>query len=59
MTAKSEYARNFLTTQEMAIVATPSAKKVVAEVVKQSAHKAAKAIDQAEALATKLEGLFL
>ena len=56
---KSGYARNFLIPQGMAIAATPSAKKVVAEVVKQQAHKATKAIEEAQALATKLEGLSL
>ena len=43
----------------MAIAATPSAKKVVAEVIKQQAHKAVKAMEEAQALATKLEGLSL
>ena len=59
VTVKSGYARNFLIPQGMAIAATPSAKKVVAEVIKQQAHKAAKAMEEAQALATKLEGLSL
>ena len=57
VTVKSGYARNYLIPQGMAIAATPSAKKVVAEVVKQQAHKAEKAQKEAEALASKLQGL--
>lgn len=59
VSVKSGYARNFLIPQGMAVAATPSAKKVVAEVIKQQAHKAAKAIEAAKALASKLEGLKL
>ena len=43
----------------MAVAATPSAKKVVAEVIRQQAHKAAKAVEEAQALAKNLEGLSL
>ncbi len=53
------YARNFLIPQGMAVAATASARKVVAEVIKQQSHKAAKALDQARALGTRLEGLTL
>jgi large subunit ribosomal protein L9 len=53
------YARNFLIPQGMAVAATTSARKVVAEVIKQQSHKAAKALDQARALGTRLEGLTL
>jgi large subunit ribosomal protein L9 len=56
---KSGYARNFLIPQGMAVAATPSAKKIVAEVIKQQSHKAAKAMEEAQALAAKLEGLTL
>jgi len=56
---KSGYARNFLIPQGLAVAATPSAKKIVAEVIKQQSHKAAKAMEEARALATKLEGLTL
>ena len=59
VTVKNGYARNFLIPQGMAVAATPSAKKVVAEVIKQQAHKAAKAMDSAQALSSKLEGLSL
>ncbi len=57
VTVKSGFARNFLIPQGMAVAATPSAKKVVAEVIKQQSHKAAKAMDEATKIASKLEGL--
>lgn len=57
VTVKSGFARNFLIPQGMAVAATPSAKKVVAEVIKQQSHKAAKAMDEATKIAAKLEGL--
>ena len=57
VTVKSGFARNFLIPQGMAVAATPSAKKVVAEVIKQQTHKAAKAIEEATKIAAKLEGL--
>jgi len=53
------YARNFLIPQGMAVAATASARKVVAEVIKQQSHKAAKALEQARAMGTRLEGLSL
>jgi large subunit ribosomal protein L9 len=57
VTVKSGFARNFLIPQGMAVAATPSAKKVVAEVIKQQSHKAAKAMEEATKIAAKLEGL--
>lgn len=57
VTVKSGFARNFLIPQGMAVAATPSAKKVVTEVIKQQSHKAAKAMDEATKIASKLEGL--
>lgn len=57
VTVKNGYARNFLIPQGLAISATPSTRKVVAEVVRQQAHKEAKIIDKAQSLATSLEGL--
>tara|TARA_B100000768_G_scaffold182024_1_gene208529 strand:+ start:257 stop:736 length:480 start_codon:yes stop_codon:yes gene_type:complete len=54
---KAGFARNFLIPQGMAIAATSSAKKVVAEVIKQQSHKAAKAFDEAKKIQSKLEGL--
>ena len=48
------YANNYLIPQGFAISATPSAKKVLAETLKQRAHKEAKIVADAEALAAKL-----
>ena len=59
VSVKSGFARNFLIPQGLAIAATPSAKKVVAEVIKQQSHKAAKAMEEATKIAAKLEGLSL
>ena len=39
---KDGYARNYLIPQKMAIIATESARKVIAENKKQQAHKEAK-----------------
>ena len=54
---KNGYAANYLIPQGMAIMATPSAKKVHAENLRQRAHKEAKLVADAEALAAKLEGI--
>ena len=51
---KTGYAVNNLIPQGFAIMATPSAKKVHAENLRQRAHKIAKFIGDAEALAAKL-----
>lgn len=59
VTVKNGYARNFLIPHGYAIVATESARKVVAETLRQQAHKAAKATEDARATAAKLEGLTL
>ncbi len=48
------YANNYLIPQGYAISATTSAKKVLAETLKQRAHKEAKLVADAEALAAKL-----
>lgn len=48
------YANNYLIPQGYAISATASAKKVLAETLKQRAHKEAKLVADAEALAAKL-----
>ncbi len=53
---KTGYAVNYLIPQGLAIFATPSAKKVVAENIRQRAHKEAKLRSDAEALAAKLSG---
>lgn len=54
---KNGYATNYLIPQGFAIMATPSAKKVHAENLRQRAHKEAKLRADAEALAAKLEGI--
>ena len=51
---KPGYAVNCLIQQGFAIMATPSAKKVPAENLRQRAHKIAKFVGDAEALAAKL-----
>lgn len=59
VTVKDGYARNFLIPQGLAVAATKSNVKVNDEVIRQQAHKAAKAKDAADAIAVKLEGLSL
>jgi len=51
---KAGYGRNYLIPNGVALVATESNKKIVAENVKQMAHKAAKIKSDAEALAQKI-----
>ncbi|MCB0792710.1 MAG: 50S ribosomal protein L9 [Flavobacteriales bacterium] len=50
------YARNFLIPRGLAMVATPGARKQMAETLKQRAHKEAKLKAEAEAMAEKLVG---
>jgi len=59
LTIKDGYGRNFLIPQGKAIVATPSAKKVLAENLKQRAHKLAQLKKDAEEMAAKLNGVNL
>jgi len=59
VTVKSGYGRNYLIPQGKAIIATESAKKVLAENQKQRAHKLAQMKKDAEAFAAKMEGLTL
>jgi large subunit ribosomal protein L9 len=54
---KDGYARNFLIPQKLAVLATSSAKKVLAENQKQRAHKEAKLKDEALVLAEKLKAI--
>ncbi|MFB6319583.1 50S ribosomal protein L9 [Saccharicrinis sp. FJH54] len=54
ITVKDGYGRNYLIPQGKAVVATDSAKKVLAENMKQRAHKLAKIKQEAEAMAGKL-----
>jgi large subunit ribosomal protein L9 len=56
---KDGYGRNYLIPKGYAIAATPSAKKMHAENLKQRAHKEEKIKVEAEELATKMEGLTL
>ena len=51
---KDGYGRNYLIPTGKAVIATESAKKVLAENLKQRAHKLAKIKADAEALASKL-----
>ncbi|MCL4170915.1 UNVERIFIED_CONTAM: hypothetical protein GTU68_048831 [Idotea baltica] len=57
VTVKNGYGRNFLIPQGYATLATPSAKKVLAETLKQRAFKEASVIKDAEASAKKLQEL--
>jgi large subunit ribosomal protein L9 len=54
---KPGYANNFLIPQGMAKVATPTARKILAENLKQRAHKDAKIQADAQALADKIANL--
>ena len=56
---KDGYGRNFLIPQGKAVIASESARKVLAEVLKQRAHKIAKIKEEAEALAEKMKGISL
>ena len=56
---KNGYGRNFLIPQGKACLATSSAKKVLAENLKQRAHKLEKIKTEATALAEKLNGISL
>ena len=57
VTVKPGYGRNFLIPQGMAVLATPSAKKVLAENLRQRAHKEAKLIADANAIAEAIKAL--
>lgn len=57
VTVKNGYGRNYLIPQGFAILATPSAKKVLAENLKQKAHKEQKLVDDANKLAEALKAL--
>ena len=56
---KSGYGRNFLIPTGKAIIASASAKKVLAEELKQKAHKLAVIKDEAQKKGAKLEGVVL
>jgi large subunit ribosomal protein L9 len=59
VTVKDGYGRNYLIPKGLAIQATPLNRKIHEETQKQRAHKEAKIKEEAEALASKLEGLSL
>ncbi|MCT4637316.1 MAG: 50S ribosomal protein L9 [Bacteroidales bacterium] len=59
VTVKDGYARNYLIPQKFAINATESAKKVLAENLKQRAHKEEKIKNDALEFAASLEGVTL
>ena len=56
---KKGYARNFLIPQGKAVMASESAKKVIAENNRQRAHKLEQLKKDAEAFAAKMEGTTL
>jgi large subunit ribosomal protein L9 len=57
VSVKAGYGRNFLIPQGFAALATPSAKKVLAENLKQRAHKEAKVVADAKGIAETLKAL--
>ncbi len=57
VSVKAGYGRNFLIPQGHAQLATPSAKKVLAENLKQKAHKEAKIVNDAKTLAEAIKAL--
>jgi len=59
VTVKNGFARNYLIPTGSAILATESARKILAENLKQRAHKEAKVKEEAEAILTKIEALAL
>jgi large subunit ribosomal protein L9 len=56
ISVKDGYGRNYLIPQKMAIVANATSKKVLAENIRQRAHKEAKLKAEAQALADQLQG---
>ena len=59
VTVKDGYGRNYLIPQKKAVIASESARKVLAENLRQRAHKLEKIKADAQALAAKLEGVSL
>ncbi len=57
VTVKAGYGRNYLIPQGFAMVATPTAKKVLAENLKQRAFKEQKLVDDAKKVAEALKAL--
>ncbi|MCP4977806.1 MAG: 50S ribosomal protein L9 [Maribacter sp.] len=59
VSVKNGYGRNFLIPQGLATLATPSAKKVLAENLRQRAHKDKEIVDEANKTAEALKALEL
>jgi len=59
VTVKDGYGRNYLIPQQKAVIASESAKKVLAENLRQRAHKLEKIKADAQTLAAKLDGVSL
>lgn len=59
VSVKNGYGRNFLIPKGLAALATPSAKKVLAENLRQRAHKEKKVVDAANKTAEALKALEL
>lgn len=59
ISVKPGYGRNYLIPKGIAILATESARKELAESLKQRAHKLAKIKQDAEELAAKMQGIVL
>ena len=59
LVVKDGYARNFLIPKGFAMMATSSAKKVLAENIRQRAHKEAKIKAEAEKFAAQMNGVKL
>ena len=57
VSVKNGYGRNYLIPQGLAILATPSAKKVLAENLRQKAHKEQQIIEEANTVAEALKAL--
>jgi large subunit ribosomal protein L9 len=57
VSVKNGYGRNFLIPQGLAVLATPSAKKVLAENLKQRAYKEKKIVEAANTQADKAKDL--
>jgi len=57
VTVKNGYGRNYLIPQGIAVMATPSAKKVLAENLKQRAFKEKKIVEDAQKLANGIKAL--
>ena len=57
VSVKPGYGRNFLIPQGYAVLATASAKKAHAEVLKQKSHKEEKMLGEAQAIADKIGSL--